>query len=89
MAAHDGRRRFLEGLMMIAAGTAVATLLGGCADESEAAEEGSVGPEGATQPVSVRPGVHHFNVVPGRIPSVRTFDLPAVRTNEKVSTKAA
>jgi hypothetical protein len=80
--AQDGRRRFLEGLMLLAAGTAAATVLGGCAAEPASADVGPI------EEVPLRPGMHHFNMRPARIASVRTYDLPRIVSQERVTTKA-
>lgn len=79
----DDRRGFIGSLLVLAAGAAAATMLGGCAEEE--VDPVSAGP---TEAVTPRAGMHHFNTVPQRIPSVRTFDLPSLPVTEWVSTKA-
>jgi len=80
----DSRRGFIGSLMVLAAGAAAASVLGGCAEE-EAVEPVGAGP---IETVSAPTGMHHFNVVPRRVASVRTYDLPRIQLSEVVSTKA-
>jgi hypothetical protein len=70
--AAQSRRGFLNGLLPVVGGAAVASALAGCvADGEQEAVGGSQLRRMASRPVQLRPGMRYLNVMPRTVPAVR------------------